>query len=130
MRSVISQSLVLPASAQALFGMYMDPVLHAAITAAPVTISAKPGSPFHAFEGALTGTMLQVVAPHLIVQSWRSTHFNQDDPDSTLVLSFTPEGGNGRIDLIHLDVPAQDYQGVNDGWETFYWTPWRRYLAS
>jgi hypothetical protein len=73
--------------------------------------------------------MLTVVEPTLIVQSWRSTHFSDDDPDSTLILTFTPLGETGRIDLVHLDVPDQDYQGVIDGWEAYYWTPWRRYLA-
>jgi SHS2 domain-containing protein len=32
-------------------------------------------------------------------------------------LSFTSEGNEGRIDLIHLDVPDQDYDGVDQGWE-------------
>jgi hypothetical protein len=73
--------------------------------------------------------MLSVLAPRLIVQSWRSTNFGADDPDSTLILSFEPEGGNGRIDLIHIDVPEQDFQGVSEGWEKYYWTPWKRYLA-
>jgi hypothetical protein len=129
MRSIIQQSIVLPATAGALFAMYMDPKTHAEITGAPVTISANPGAPFSAFEGNLSGTTLTVIAPTLIVQSWRSTHFNDDDPDSTLILSFTPHGHEGRIDLVHLDVPDQDYQGVTDGWETHYWAPWRRYLA-
>ncbi len=73
--------------------------------------------------------MLTVVEPTLIVQSWRSTHFNGDDPDSTLILTFTALSQEGRIDLVHLDVPSQDYQSVTDGWETYYWTPWRRYLS-
>ena len=51
------------------------------------------------------------------------------DPDSTLILAFTPEGTNGRIDLVHLDVPAHNYHGVVEGWETHYWGPWRHYLA-
>ena len=38
-------------------------------------------------------------------------------------------GTNGRIDLVHLDVPAHNYQSVVEGWETHYWGPWRRYLA-
>jgi hypothetical protein len=46
-----------------------------------------------------------------------------------LILAFTPEGTNGRIDLVHLDVPAHNYQNVVEGWETHYWAPWRRYLA-
>jgi len=51
------------------------------------------------------------------------------DLDSTLILSFQPEGANGRIDLVHLDVPDHDYNGVVEGWEKFYWTPWRSLLA-
>jgi activator of HSP90 ATPase len=130
MRSIISQSIVLPAPAESLFEMYMDPGKHAAITGTPVTISATPGSPFEAFGGSISGVTLQVIRPWLVIQSWRSTNFNADDPYSTLILAFTPDGTNGRIDLVHLDVPAVDYQGVTDGWEQYYWGPWRRYLAT
>jgi activator of HSP90 ATPase len=128
MRSVIRQSVVLPAAPDELFAMYLDPLAHAAFTGSPVTIGAEAGSAFAAFGGALSGTMLEVIRPQLIVQSWRSTNFATDDPDSTLVLLFGPGAGGGRIDLVHVDVPEQDYQGVTQGWEQFYWTPWRRYL--
>jgi activator of HSP90 ATPase len=129
MRSIIQQSVILAAPAQSLYAMYLDPVIHAEITGAPVAIDTQPGTPFRAFDGSLSGQMLTVVEPRLIIQSWRSVHFNDVDPDSTLILTFTPEGAAGRIDLIHLDVPSQDYEGVTNGWETHYWTPWRRYLA-
>jgi activator of HSP90 ATPase len=129
MRTLIKQSIALPASAESLYAMYMDPAKHAAITGAPVIISSESGSPFRAFEGQISGTTLSVIPPRFVVQSWRSTHFNQDDPDSTLILAFVPEGKSGRIDLVHIDVPAQDYQGVTEGWETHYWEPWRRFLA-
>lgn len=131
MRSVIQQSIVLPARAETLFASYLDPETHAAITGSPVQIAAQPGAEFSAFGGALSGQILTLVAPRLIVQSWRSTPFKDSDPDSTLLLSFSDEGsGQGRIDLIHLDVPDHDNQGVTQGWEKFYWTPWRAYLAA
>ncbi len=129
MRSIVQQSVVLPARADALYAMYLDPVGHAEIAGGPVTIGAKPGAAFKAFDGAISGVMLALAAPVLIVQSWRSAHFKPEDPDSTLILTFTPQGAEGRIDLVHLDVPEQDYQGVIDGWEKFYWTPWRQLLA-
>jgi activator of HSP90 ATPase len=129
MRTLIKQSIVLPATAENLYAMYLDPAQHAEITGAPVIISPESGSPFRAFEGRISGTMLSVIPPRLVVQSWRSLHFNQDDPDATLILAFVPEGNNGRIDLVHIDVPAHDYHGVTQGWETHYWEPWRRYLA-
>ena len=128
MRKVIYKSVVLPAPAEELFVMYMTPSVHGAFTGAPVRIGEETGYEFEAFEGRLQGTMLQVVRPRLIVQSWRSFHFRDNDPDSTLIISFTSEGHQGRIDLVHLDVPAHDYDAVNQGWEVRYFTPWLAYL--
>jgi len=129
MRSTIYKTVVLPATAATLYSMYMDSDVHAAFTAAPAKVSDQPGGPFEAFGGLLTGTMLQVVKSRLIVQSWRSVNFADADPDSTLILAFSPENdGDVRIDLVHLDVPENDFQGVSGGWESRYFTPWLEYL--
>jgi uncharacterized protein YndB with AHSA1/START domain len=109
--------------------MYLDPVEHAALTGAPVTISDQPGAEFLAFDGVLTGTILQVVPKRLVVQSWRSPHWGPTDVDSTLVLSFLPDGDGGRIELTQVNVVDADFAGVSQGWEKFYWAPWRAYLT-
>jgi len=127
-RSIITDTVVLPASAEKLFEMYLDPIQHAEFTGQPVTIGADYGASFKAFDGVLTGNMLKVVHPRLIVQTWRSALFHDEDPESTLILSFTPEQNEGRIDLVHLDVPAHDYDDVVVGWKKYYWDPWRAYL--
>jgi len=130
-RSIIRQSIVLPATPAKLFTMYLDPKSHAAITGGAVTISATPNSRFRAFNGSLNGRTLLAEKPRLIVQSWRSTNFHADDADSTLFLSFHDAGKNkGCIELVHLDVPKRDYKGVTEGWELYYWTPWRRLLVA
>lgn len=128
MRNVIRQTVTFDVPSVSLFEMYLDPVQHEAITGHPVMISREPGSEFRAFDGALTGTMLTVVAPLLIVQSWRSLHFRDEDPDSTLILSFPAMPKGGRIDLVHVDVPDHDLQGVTEGWEKHYWTPWQAFI--
>ena len=109
--------------------MYLDPRAHQQITGAPVVIGDEIGAKFKAFDGVLTGTMLAAVKPKLIVQAWRSTSFRPQGPDSALILCFTPEKNEGRIDLVHLDVPDHDYDGANQGWEKYYWAPWRAFLA-
>lgn len=129
MRSVITDSVVLPCSAQELYDSYLDPARHAAITGHHVEISAELGAPFEAFNGMLSGKIVYLISGKLIVQSWRSVKFHDKDPDSTLVLMFSSEDGNGRIDLVHLDVPEHDYDEVVAGWKTHYWQPWREYLA-
>lgn len=128
MPRTVTLAVDLPASATRLYGMYLDPKQHAAFTGAPVKIAARPGAPFEAFGGALSGTVLQVVPNRLIVQSWRSTNFAKHDLDSTLVLSFWPEGRSARIELTHVNVAETDFAGVSEGWSKYYWLPWRAYL--
>lgn len=127
-RNVILASS-LPATPQRLFDMYLDPQAHAAFTGAPVTIQPRPGTPFSAFDGVLTGTMLHVEPKRLIVQTWRSANWPAEAVDSVLTLTFWPEGDAARIELVHINVPLEDYAGVSQGWEKYYWTPWRDYLT-
>ena len=119
----------LPAPPDRLFDMYLDPKEHAAFTGGPVTIGSKPGDAFKAFDGAIWGKMLQVEPRRLIVQTWRSVNFPTGSIDSTLILTFFPQGDGGRIELTQVNIAEEDFAGVSHGWETYYWTPWRKYLA-
>jgi activator of HSP90 ATPase len=130
MTKPIVQSVKFPASAAELYEIYMDPKLHAAVTGGPVKISPKPGSKFSAFGGQLWGSTLVAIPGRFIVQRWRSENFHETDLDSILVLEFTGEGKQGRIDLAHVNVPTQDLKGVARGWPMYYWDPLRKYLKS
>lgn len=124
----VEQSVRFPATARELYDLYVDPDLHAAFTGAAVMISAAPGSPFSAFGGTLEGATLHTVPGQLVVQRWRSSQWKQGDIDSTLVLRFVQDGDQGRIDLVHVNVPEHDYAGVTVGWGKYYWEPLRKYL--
>jgi len=128
MPKTVQQSVILPAPAERLYEMYLDPKIHAAFTGAPVTISPEPGSQFRAFSDMLSGRMLYTIPKQLIVQSWRARHWKPEDIDSILTLTFYSEGKSGRIELIHINVADHDFQGVMEGWEKYYWKPWREYL--
>jgi activator of HSP90 ATPase len=128
MTKPIVQTAKFPASAKDLYDIYLDPKRHAAFTGGPVKISPKPGSKFDAFKGMLSGSTIAVVPGKMIVQRWRSMHFKKSDLDSILVLTFSQEGKQGRIDLVHVNVPVHDYKGVTTGWKKYYWMPLRAYL--
>jgi activator of HSP90 ATPase len=128
MSRVIKQSVTLPAPAKKLYAMYLSARTHGAVIGGKVSISAKPNSRFSCFGGMLQGRTLYTVPGKLIVQAWRSRKFRKSDIDSTLILRFTPRGRQGRIDLVHVNVPPQDLRGVSKGWPAHYWKPWRRYL--
>jgi uncharacterized protein YndB with AHSA1/START domain len=128
MARTIQLAALLPASPDELFDMYLDAGLHAAITGAPVSVGARAGAEFRAFDGALQGTILQVVPKRLIVQSWRAAHWKAGDIDSTLILTFWSERRGTRIELVHVNVADHDFAALSEGWEIYYWTPWREYL--
>ena len=90
------------------------------MTGAPVSIGAYAGAEFRAFDGMLQGRILQVVPKRLIVQSWRAAHWKASDIDSTLILTFWPQGRGARIELVHVNVADHDFADVSAGWETYY----------
>jgi activator of HSP90 ATPase len=128
MPKLVQQSVVLPAPPERLYDTYLDPAAHAAFSGAPVNISAVPGSAFEAFGGVLSGRMLATVPKRMIVQAWRANHWKPEDLDSTLVLTFWPDPEGGRIELVHVNVPDHDFEGVTEGWRKYYWDPWRAFL--
>jgi activator of HSP90 ATPase len=112
-----------------LFDMYLDAPSHSAFTGKQAVVEPRVGTAFSAFDGMLSGTLLHIEPKRLIVQTWRSKNWPADAVDSVLVLSFWPEQDGARIELVHVNVPEVDFAGVSQGWEKYYWTPWRAYLA-
>ena len=118
----------LPATPDKLFDMYLDAEAHAAFTGLRVVLEPHRGGVFEAFDGMLSGTILHVEPKTLIVQTWRSGNWPLTAMDSVLTLSFWPAEDGARIELVHVNVPEEDFAGVSQGWEKYYWTPWHDYL--
>jgi activator of HSP90 ATPase len=131
MPNTIHIAAELAAPAAEIFDSYLDPRAHQAITGAPVTVAPRAGAKFAAFDKALSGRILQLVPKRLIVQSWRASQWRPRDLDSTLILTLHSVGRvRTRIELVQVNVPDHDFAGVSQGWETYYWAPWRQYLKS
>jgi activator of HSP90 ATPase len=128
MTAVIQQSVEFDASPETLYEMYIDSRKHSKATGQPAKLSRKVGAAFAAFSGTLRGKNLLVVPKKMIVQSWRATQWKKADPDSILILTFTKTPSGGRVDLVHANIPEYDHKGVTEGWEKYYWGPWRTYL--
>ncbi len=77
----------------------------------------------------MSGRNLVIVPNRVIVQAWRAEHWPKSDPDSILILTFSKAPGGGQVDLVHVNVPGHDHQGVKLGWSQYYWRPWKKYLA-
>ncbi len=78
----------------------------------------------------LIGKNLLLVQSQMIVQTWRATQWKKSDPDSILMIQFSKTNTGTRVDLVHVNVPAYDHQGVTDGWHHYYWEPLQVYLEA
>ena len=130
MTPAIQQSVEFDVSPETLYEMYMDSKLHSLATGAPAKMSRKAGGAFTAFGGQLKGRNLLVAPGQMTVQTWRAEGWKKSDPDSILVIRFSKTKNGGRVDLVHINVPKYDHQGVTDGWRHYYWEPWGVYLEA
>jgi activator of HSP90 ATPase len=129
MAHVIHQTVTLGVPPKELYETFLDSKKHSAVTGMPAEVNREVGGSFSAFGGKIRGKTLLVVPDRMIVQAWRAGHWKKDDPDSILILIFSKTKGGGKIDLTHVNVPAYDRKGVTKGWPSFYWKPWKAYLA-
>ena len=129
MTPAIQQSAQFACSPKQLFEMYMDSAKHTAATGSPARISRKVGGTFTAFDGKLLGRNLLIVPDRMIVQAWRSAGWKRGDQDSIVVLAFSKIADGSQVDLLHVDVPEHDHEGLTKGWRKFYWEPWEQYVA-
>ena len=130
MTEAIQQSVEFEASPKTLFETYMDSGRHSKATGSPAKLGRKAGASFTAFGGLLLGKNLLIIPGKMIVQSWRSKSWKKSDPDSVLILIFSKSAAGGRVNLVHVNVPEHDHDGVTKGWHKYYWNPWRTYLKT
>ena len=112
-----------------IYELYVNEREHAAATGQPASIDATEGGVFSAYDGYLTGRFIRVVPGRLIVQFWRSQHFDDTDPDAILSIEFRKnELGQAETELVLTNVPDEVSRHDNSSWNYFYWEPFREYL--
>jgi activator of HSP90 ATPase len=88
MQKQLSISATLTAPPDKVYEAYLSSTEHAAMTGSAAKIENRISGTFMAWDGYITGTITELVKNRKIVQAWRTTDFEADDPDSILELSF------------------------------------------
>jgi uncharacterized protein YndB with AHSA1/START domain len=121
---------ILPATPQEIYDAWLDSVAHSAMTGADAAMSDELGAEVSAWNGYITGRNLELVAGERIVQSWRTSKFGDEHEDSivTLTLEGTDEGT--VLTLVHSNVPDEQKNYQQGGWESNYFEPMKAYFAA
>jgi activator of HSP90 ATPase len=117
-------------SAATLYALSMNAKKHEAAIGAPVTIQNKEGTHFFSHGKYIRGKNLQLIKNTLIVQSWRGSDWEKPAPGSTFILRFEQKGSDALIPMVHANVPDGQQAAIKNGWNTYYWQPWKKYLSA
>jgi uncharacterized protein YndB with AHSA1/START domain len=118
----------IPASPRVIYDAWLDSRRHSAMTGARATASLKVGGRFNAWDGYASGRNLELKPGRRIVQSWRTTDFPADAPDSRVTLRLSRVPGGTKLILSHSGLLAES--GYRQGWREFYFEPMKRYFAA
>ena len=129
--TTIEQTVTIKASPHDVYEALMDSEKHSQFTGAPANISREIGGSFTAYDGALSGTTLELIPDAKIVQSWAGsdegwTHGHYSE------VTFVLEEAHGEtiLTFVQTGVPEDSYEQINQGWQTYYWPKLKAFLES
>lgn len=120
---------ILSATPEAIFTTWLSSEGHSAMTGSNAEISDKVGAEFTAWDGYISGTNILLEPFWHIIQSWRTTEFPDNDPDSHLEILLQETEGGTEITLIHTQLPEHGEQ-YRQGWINFYFDPMETYFST
>ncbi len=123
----ITVSRVIPARPERIFAAWLSPEEHTKMTG---SFAHEEGGIFLAWDGYIQARTVEQKPNSRIVQTWRTTEFAAKDPDSTLVVTLTPEEKGTLVTLEHTNIPDGQGDGYLQGWNDFYFDPMERYFTS
>jgi uncharacterized protein YndB with AHSA1/START domain len=125
----IKASALIPARPEEVFSAWMSSKGHEAMTGSSAKVTARVGSQFSAWDGYISGKTLELTPPTRILQSWRTTEFAEDEPDSLLEVLLAATRGGTRVTLIHTNIPAGHGPEYKKGWIDFYFKPMKEHFS-
>jgi uncharacterized protein YndB with AHSA1/START domain len=75
------------------------------------------GSEFELYDESLVGINLEFVEGERIVQQW---FFGEQEEPSIVTFKLFPHKKGTSLQLIHTNIPDEDFEDIVDGWENVY----------
>jgi activator of HSP90 ATPase len=129
----MSESLIVlsvfPVSPKRMYEAWLDSKEHSAFTNSEAIIDPHVGEEFSTWEGYITGKTISLEPFTRIIQSWRTTDFDEDDPDSRLEVTFEAMDSSCKVMLNHTGLPNGSKGEYIKGWEDYYFAPMQEYFV-
>lgn len=119
---------LIPAAPEDIYNAWLNSKKHSDMTGGQANVSSKTGDSFDAWDGYIQGRNLVLELPGRILQSWRTTEFDDSDQDSLLEILFDTAGDGTKITIRHSNLPEHGMQ-YKQGWIDAYFIPMKTYFG-
>jgi len=108
---------------------WLNGKIHSEFTGgASAKIDPQEGGKFTAYDGYISGENVEIFPYKRIVQKWRTTEFEDSDPDSILELFFTFKDDFTLLTLTHTNLPDGEGNKYKKGWKEHYFKFMKSYF--
>jgi activator of HSP90 ATPase len=115
------------ATAKQIYKSWLSTQGHTKMTGGAAFMSDKVGDSFTAWDDYIKGANLVLEPYNKIVQSWRSTNFEDHEPDSQIEITLSENGDETTLTLKHNKVPESGEHYIK-GWDESYFEPMKKYF--
>ena len=124
----IKLSLTLPVDAKTLYNAWLSSEQHSAFTGSEAIINKRKGGAYSTWDGYITGVTIDMIPYTRIIQTWRTTEFDESWPDSLVDLSFVEKDGKTTLTIKQEGLAKGDGAKYKQGWKDFYFTPMKAWV--
>jgi len=129
MKTKLELTIEVRATPEEIFNTWLNSEGHSSMTESEAVIEPVLGFEFSAWDGYITGRNLELIPNQKIVQSWRTTDFDDTDEDSLLTIHLASKGDGTEFTLIHSKIP-ENQPNYKQGWNEYYFEPMTAYFNS
>ncbi|MGB5497713.1 MAG: SRPBCC domain-containing protein [Maribacter sp.] len=111
-----------------IYKTWLSSVGHTNMTGGEAVISDKIGDNFTAWDAYITGKNIELRPYDRILQSWRTSQFEEHEEDSLLEILLDEVDGSTELTLIQSNVPERG-EHYKKGWNQHYFQPMKAYFS-
>lgn len=91
----------------------------------PAIMDDKESTKFSLWGGDVHGTNIEVEKFKKLVQEWYGGEWKEP---SIVTFKLQKLGSSTKLELLHENIPDEEYEDIDQGWQDYYLGPLKRYV--
>lgn len=108
---------IINASPEDVYAALTNPFTIQLWTGEAAIMSDEPGSEFSMWDGSIAGSNIEFLPSQMIRQEW---YFGDQEEKSIVTIKLHPHKKGTSVELIHTNIPDEDYDEFVEGWDDSY----------